>query len=230
MHSLHEEVRQEELVRSRFRRRLAVLKTTYNIQRSGTTADLIDSLHWRVDNRNLLQNAYALVCRDLDQRHSVKRFATSAEDRFAERFKAEWKIRLYRQVWVGNFALDFFTPAFGTYKSDCERGYGLKGLAFEIDGPIHETEPKIKKDQHKTESLNDLGILVWRLTNEQVFEGRALPNRTNFQKQFGKLCSRERARIWSRIYLLTILYHGNFGMVRSYFSRLKTVSEWELTA
>lgn len=218
------EVKQEEKIRSRFNQRVLDLKAAHGIKGADTTADLVDKLHHRVHERNLLVHDYGLICSELNKVRSVETTRTPAEERFVERFKYEWKIKLYPQTWVGNLCLDYFTPALGAFNSDFVRGYALKGLAFEIDGKVHETEMKMKKDDHKTKSLMDLGLAVWRLTNEQVYQGKALPPRREIIQQFGKLCSRERARIWSRIYLMTILYHAPFGMVSYYFPKIKTVS------
>ncbi len=61
-----------------------------------------------------------------------------------------------RQHSVGNYILDFYCPS--------------EKIAIELDGAGHYTEEGIKKDEVRTQFLNDHGIRVIRFENKLVFE------------------------------------------------------------
>ncbi len=61
-----------------------------------------------------------------------------------------------RQHSVGNYILDFYCPS--------------EKLAIELDGAGHYTEEGIKKDEIRTQFLNEVGIKVLRFENKLVFE------------------------------------------------------------
>lgn len=208
---------QEETVRQVFKKRLTNLAMQYRIEKSDSNADTVDKLLRKIKNKQTLKDDYESIVKDLTHKKTPECISTPAEQKFFEKFKELWKVKLYRQVWVGNIAVDFFTPAFGVLRKQQQRGYPLKGIGFEIDGPIHNLESKAKKDLHKEKSLNDLGILVWRFTNDNVYAGINILCREKVLQEFGILCSRARARLWQRIYLTTILYHGSVETLQMYF-------------
>ncbi|MES2762594.1 MAG: DUF559 domain-containing protein [Bacteroidota bacterium] len=61
-----------------------------------------------------------------------------------------------RQHSVGNYILDFYCPS--------------EKIAIELDGAGHYTEEGIKKDEVRTQFLNECGIKVIRFENKLVFE------------------------------------------------------------
>lgn len=218
------ELKQEERLRKRYKDRLQFLKREYCISRASNASALVRCLHRRIRPREHLREDYRAICRALDCNRYFERTRTPAEEAFLRQFAFDWKIKLYPQTWIGNLCVDYFTPALGAFRSNYERGYSLKGIAFEIDGEIHNTEAKMKKDQFKEKSLMDLGLMVWRFSDQSVYQGKTIPNRASMLLKFGKLSDKERKRIWSRIHLATILYHGDFGMVSYYFPMMETAS------
>lgn len=47
----------------------------------------------------------------------------------------------------------------------------INKIIFEIDGEYHFTKEQQKKDYYRTKDLNSLGYKVYRITNEQVYQG-----------------------------------------------------------
>lgn len=223
MINFYPEILHEKEVRMRCKKNIEILRRTYCIDQVNL-AGTLSALHRRVKRRECLRKEYDLICKHLNHIRFPEKQQTQAEFRFVERFKREWKVELYPQAWIGNLCVDFFTPAFGSRSNKLERSKD-KGIAFEIDGYVHNLESKMKKDKFKMKSLADLRVSLWRFTNEQVYEGTTLPNRSEFDLYFRSLCSRERKRIWSRIYLLTILYHGTPDLLCLHFPKLKSYLE-----
>ena len=146
MNTLIEEAKQEETVRQNFKNRLTLFSTQYRIERTKSNSELVDKLLRRIRNKEKLKSDYKQIISELNRKKPPECMSTPAEQKFFEKFKKLWKVKLYRQVWVGNIAVDFFTPAFGVLRKDQLRGYPFKGIGFEIDGPIHNLESKTKKD------------------------------------------------------------------------------------
>ena len=65
-------------------------------------------------------------------------------------------IKFRRQHPVSIFILDFY----------CHE----KKLAIEVDGGIHQSEDQRERDENRTFELNELGINILRLTNEEVID------------------------------------------------------------
>jgi very-short-patch-repair endonuclease len=223
MNTIGYELRQEESIRQRYRTRLGVfgLADLFEIQLN--RASMRKALRFVAD-RKALKAEYAAVTELLNRRHGLERQITPAEDSFFGQFSKAFRIKLYRQVWVGNLCLDFFIPALGLPKANGAKGFSLKGLAVEVDGQIHDTIMKSKKDEFKEKSLHDLGILVWRISNDQVFGEECIPSRAAFRHALKPLCSKARADLWSMIYLVTVLYHSSDEALNLLWSKPKTAS------
>jgi very-short-patch-repair endonuclease len=63
-------------------------------------------------------------------------------------------MRFRRQHAVDRFILDFYCPA--------------HKLAVEVDGAVHDTPDQIERDAARTQALEQLGIRVIRVRNEEV--------------------------------------------------------------
>jgi very-short-patch-repair endonuclease len=63
-------------------------------------------------------------------------------------------MRFRRQHAIGRFILDFYCPA--------------HKLAVEVDGAVHDVPDQAEYDAARTEALNQLGIRVIRVRNEEV--------------------------------------------------------------
>ena len=65
-------------------------------------------------------------------------------------------MRWRRQHAIGRFVLDFYCPA--------------HKLAVEVDGAVHDDPDQAARDAARTEALNQLGIRVVRVRNEEVHD------------------------------------------------------------
>jgi hypothetical protein len=206
------EVRQEEKTRQRYQARLASVGLTALGDPDSSTHPLLRGI--KKSGRYLWAQEYQAITKKLNEQRALERKITLAEAFFVQKFALEFRIKVYPQLWVGNLCLDFFIPAFGLRRGIGQRGFTLKGLAIEIDGPIHNNFVKAKKDEFKEKSLSDLGILLWRLPNEEVFRSQTLPSRELLERDLGRLCSRARADLWTKIHLITVLYHSSDETLR----------------
>ena len=220
MINLSKEVIQEENLQERVNHRFRVLKEIYDLPEELTRWEAVRFLHRRAQSREQLKLDYRIICEKLRKKFPLEMSRTPAEDRFVEYFRKHWRIHLYPQTWIGNFCLDWFTPALAE-RLEREDGEGrFKGVAIEVDGAIHNVTSKMKIDSFKEQGLNDLKIGLWRFTNYHVFSKSGLPTKLSLGNAYVRLCSHDRKRLWSRIYLLTIIYHGDDDVLKTYFPRL----------
>jgi very-short-patch-repair endonuclease len=81
---------------------------------------------------------------------------TSAEWRLWNALRCEGirGMRFRRQHAIGRFVLDFYCPK--------------HKLAIEVDGGVHDTPDQAERDAARTQALEQLGIRVFRVRNEEV--------------------------------------------------------------
>lgn len=90
---------------------------------------------------------------------------TSAELKFKHiaglkgiKLECQYKIDIKHKGFIKRFYIvDFCDP--------------ISKVIFEIDGGYHSTKEQQKKDYYRTQDLNSLGYRVYRITNEQVYQG-----------------------------------------------------------
>ncbi len=85
---------------------------------------------------------------------NLRNRATPQEKRLWYDFLSKYEVRFQRQKPIGDFIADFYC-----YKAK---------LVIEIDGTQHLTDVGVKKDEYRTEILNDFGLTVIRFTNNQI--------------------------------------------------------------
>lgn len=85
---------------------------------------------------------------------NLRKNATRQENHLWYDFLATYKVRFQRQKAINNFIADFY----------CHEAK----LVIEIDGSQHLTEKGQKKDEFRTEILEDYGLNVIRFTNQQI--------------------------------------------------------------
>ena len=69
-------------------------------------------------------------------------------------FLRSYPIRFQRQITIGQFIADFYCPA--------------AKLVVEIDGGQHYTEKKMLDDEHRSLIINQYGIHVVRIPNNEI--------------------------------------------------------------
>ncbi|QPD03081.1 MAG: hypothetical protein Nkreftii_000855 [Candidatus Nitrospira kreftii] len=94
----------------------------------------------------------------VDQARELRKKQTPAEDvlwqLLRDRQLADLKFR--RQHQIGDYIVDFFCPKYG--------------LVVELDGAVHDTPDRQRKDAKRDGYLRSLGHTVLRFTNARVFE------------------------------------------------------------
>ena len=85
---------------------------------------------------------------------NLRKNATKQENHLWYDFLSKYEVRFQRQKAIDNFIADFY----------CHQAK----LIIEIDGSQHYTEEGIKKDEFRTEILEEYGLMVIRFTNHQI--------------------------------------------------------------
>ncbi len=94
--------------------------------------------------------------RDVARR--LRREATGAEQVLWDLLRGRrcYGYRFLRQRAIGVYVVDFYCPALH--------------LAVEVDGAIHDREDVWQNDAHREAWLQERGVMVMRLSNEDVFQ------------------------------------------------------------
>lgn len=166
-------------------------------ERLEVTSALRKKLHQSLKNvpNAELRSVYQQVVRSLMQRQIIPNqgeFIRTGSERLFERlWREETGMKLYPSLVIGRSPVDFFTPSI------------KKGIVFEVDGGIHNSELKGIKDNRHEEQLKGLGIAVSRVSNDQSKAPRT--RKTLHGLRLLRLTdTRTRRRIFRRIYIETI--------------------------
>jgi len=94
----------------------------------------------------------------VDQARELRKKQTPAQDALWHllRDRKLFDLKFRRQHQIGDYIVDFFCPEYG--------------LAIELDGAVHDTPDRQKKDAKRDGYLRSLGHTVLRFTNARVFE------------------------------------------------------------
>lgn len=152
-----------------------------------------------------LKRVYMLITDRLNQEHNRKageRHQTLSERSVIAKIERSCKLTVHSQVWIGTRCVDIFIPSVaGKFPKRA------KGLIIEIDGSVHDRAAKMKKDQSKENLLRSLGIMCTCLLNENLAD----KSTQKLLEEIGsmpRLTSREKKRLWKKIYFATILLSG----------------------
>lgn len=163
--------------------------------------DKIDSLITAIP-REQLKESYELLCKQLYFEHKMTTIKTTSEQFFASQIRRQTKLEVWTSVWIGRFCVDFFIPGIGGELVGGRRL--MKGLVIEINGPVHNFEPKMTKDENRGEVLKALGIGVLSLDNIDL-GSKEVRDLIAKVKAMPRLNWRAKQRLKSRIYSWTIL-------------------------
>lgn len=164
----------------------------------------------RFPTDNELKYAYEQIVHRLNNKYRDTLCRTPMELEWFSVIKKNRRFDLRRTVWIGNHCYDIFTASLSFRHQDNEKI--THGLVFEIDGPSHTSEPKMKKDSYADESLNRLNIGIYRI------DGYHKKDAAHILRQTRITDSRERKRIWKKIYLETILSHATPTEIENLFN------------
>lgn len=151
-----------------------------------------------------LERMYMLLCEFIQIEHFPKMTQTYAEDKIYSMILKSTKLEVHRSIWIGNMNVDLFIPSVKSTSS--ETGRGIRGLAIEIDGPIHDVAFKMKKDQKKYETLHSLSIATVCIENSDR-NSETVRTLISSIKTLSRMDSRARKRLMRNIYIATFLAH-----------------------
>lgn len=155
-----------------------------------------------------LERTYITLCHALNSKYGVETSQTHAEDVIYNNIKKVCRLEVIRSMWIGNLNIDMFIPSI---KSEADGDSNLtkrvfRGLALEIDGDIHNTQFKMKKDQHKYKALDSMSICLFVIENTDI-NHIVVKNMINNLNTLKRLDTRARKRLLRNIYIHTILSH-----------------------
>jgi len=162
-----------------------------------------------------LKSEYELISSTILPRRAsqVERQKTMAEREVHKRILNETHKQLHTSVLIGAHFADLFIP---NVRSD-DTGKVMRGLVIEVDGDVHNYESKMRKDEVKGLCFKMIGIGVTSIPNHELDE----PTISQLLRQIRNLRpldSRDRSRLWSRIYGLTLAIHTSDSEFISIFS------------
>lgn len=222
MYGLKEELNQVVKLEDEFKERLEKLKKIFGIKSETQNFAAINSLIRHIQKIEDLDFEYEIQCAYLRDKYKNEIIQTNAEKRFRLILISTFRLQSHTQTWIGNFCVDMFLPSLGFKANQGSSKFKFKSVAIEINGSIHDNPVKAKKDYYKMECLSYLGISVISITNEQVISGQARQIANGIKNQSKRLCSRARKRLWTKIYILTLLYHADLATLSKFFPQLKS--------
>jgi very-short-patch-repair endonuclease len=182
--------------------RLSCLKCIYPRDFRSLSVPKSDAMFVRPDNE-VLRIRYLQLCDELNSRN--KDFeVTPAERLLVKQLRSYSSKYIKRSVWIGSYCIDIFIPNVRTDLSNT--GWVMRGLAIEVDGDVHNYEPKMAKDERKCEELLKLGIGLTHIHNWD-FNKNAVQMLKVSYRDLKTQDSRERRRMWNRIYAYTLAIH-----------------------
>ena len=145
-------------------------------------------------NNMTLQDVYKGVVEKLNQKYKPETSQTSYEKIFKRTFKQYTRADIVPSVWIGSYCLDLFIAR--------------ARMAIEINGGIHNTEFKMRKDEHKESYLKHLNIAVANIDNKRT--SKQAPDLAILIKNKKHIGSCNVKRLWREIYIRTITSHTPF--------------------
>jgi very-short-patch-repair endonuclease len=140
-------------------------------------------------NLSTLSDLYKIITRAMNQSAPLETIRTIPEQRLSEFFNINLNKSFESSIWIGNHCLDFFIPS--------------AGQVIELNGGIHNTELKMKKDRLRDDVVMDIcHIPVMEILNEDMDQQKyKIACELNQRRHIGT--SRIRNN-WKNIYIETI--------------------------
>ena len=156
---------------------------------------------------NVLKAKYLEITNILDKKPTTR---TGSENRFYLKLGIK---NINRSVWIGNFNVDFLL---------LRKSNNNNGVTIEIDGKVHNGQVKIRKDHHRIKFFAEkLNLAVTSVLNEDLTKPTpTLNNLINGFREFERLDTRVKGRLWRRIYAITIAYHTEYKDLQPLFNSL----------
>lgn len=164
---------------------------------------------------DLLKVQYEQLTNGLNMFYSEARQRTFYERQIEQFITDSTNLHFETNTWIGGRNFDFFFDSIGGDVCE-EYGERFKGLAIEVDGPIHNTQAKMGKDLTKQELLHSLDIAMITIENIDV-NHQQITQLCQSLKEAPRLDSRARGRVRRKVYLETILSRSDDDILSSIF-------------
>lgn len=177
------------------------------------TLQLMEKLNSR-PSLECLERAYLDLKKRLNLQNRNASLRTHAENTVLDIIQQSTSLRFYRSMWIGNQNVDLFCPAIGTLHPPVRKGQkivrkrAMRGVAVEVDGPIHDSELKMRKDTSKYKLLDELDIGLFVVHNVSVDDSR-VKGLLRLLKRTPRLPFRTKRRLMRNIYVVTLAYHAS---------------------
>ena len=162
---------------------------------------------------NVLKAKYLEITSTLNKKQTTSKKQTTRTES-ENRFYLKLGIKnIKRSVWIGNFNVDFLL---------LRKSNNNNGVTIEIDGKVHNGQVKIRKDHHRIKFFAEkLNLAVTSVLNEDLTNPTpTLNNLINGFREFERLDTRVKGRLWRRIYAITIAYHTEYKDLQPLFNSL----------
>lgn len=184
--------------------RLKCLRKVYPRLFSGLTEFGIDKRSYSRPSFIDLKTEYEALSSSLTEKN-LETLRTTAEVRFLKKAQTLSNKKIYTSIWIGSHCVDLFLPNVRSLTALYPQAV-MRGLAIELNGDCHKYELKSKKDARKVNQLFALGIGVHYIDNWDLAEP-LVTEITKLISGFRQLDSRERIRMWTRVYAFTLAIH-----------------------
>lgn len=153
-----------------------------------------------------LEKAYIELCSFLNEKYKLEMCQTSFEHLVFQAIQNITRMRVFRSIWIGKRNFDIFIPSVrGKISGEfSDSTSNLNGLVIEVDGEIHETYSKMKRDESKFDLLRELKIGVVVIQNNDL-KHPAVLDLLDSIPMLAKQDTRARERLFRNIYLKTIV-------------------------
>ncbi|MBT3981254.1 MAG: hypothetical protein HOE90_07855 [Bacteriovoracaceae bacterium] len=151
-----------------------------------------------------------------------ERTQTRHEAKIVKEIRKHYSGEILTSFWIGNRNVDIFIPGVKGEAPEVNNADHFwsprvfKGLAIEIDGEIHNTEFKMKKDNSKYRQLHKLDIALLTIENNDInLEGtrRMISQIPTLET----LSFRPRKRLLRDVYIITLLSHYKHEQILELF-------------
>lgn len=159
-----------------------------------------------------LYQGYSEVLKNLNEVYRNENDVSSQERVFLSMFSSFSKLVPIRNMWIGRRNIDFLFPQLKLTLND--KTY--LGIAIEINGGIHNSEFKMKKDTFKDKALLEINIFPISLDTDIPYNNglKILESVSQYQSSD----SRGRKRVLRKIYIKTILANRTNDQLFELFS------------
>lgn len=211
--ALEQELDQEVATSKRYNERVRVLSRIERLFAS-EKVQVNQKFVCKLPEFSQLQDAYQKQVYALNKKHKQVIERTHAEQIVSEKIAQMTKLKSYRSFWIANRNIDLFFPTVGSLysrnmrQSEANKPYLMRGLAIEVDGPIHDNELKMRKDEAKSNLLKSLGIAHIVIQNTDV--AHSMVQKLFKQlRDLDRLDTRAKRRVMRKVYVATLAYHAS---------------------